>query len=111
MSPRPYKLRHVRHQPGATYYKPRGIPMRQLEEVILTIDENEAIRLKNLEGLDQTDCAAKMKVSQSTFQRILVSANKKIADALTNGKAIKIEGGNIKLPRGFGRRHRHRGWQ
>lgn len=101
MSPRPLKLRRVHCQPGVTYFKPRGIPMRQLEEVILTIDENEAIRLKNLEELDQNQCADKMKVSQSTFQRIITSANKKIADALYNGKAIKIEGGNVQFPKRY----------
>jgi len=105
---RPCKLRLIYFQPGATYYKPQGVPLRQLEELNLTVDELEAIRLKYSEDLDQVDCAAKMNISQSTFQRILTSANKKIADALTQGKAIKIEGGHIQLPRGFKRRFRHR---
>ena len=72
------------------YFKPRGVPLSMLDEVILTIDELEAIRLKNIEGLEQIKAARKMKVSQSTFQRILSSAYKKISDALINGKAIKI---------------------
>ncbi|MBU0707594.1 DUF134 domain-containing protein [Patescibacteria group bacterium] len=99
---RPHKLRHIHFQPGVTYFKPQGVPMRQLEEVCLSLDESEAMRLKHLEELDQTESAKKMKISQSTYQRVLVSANKKIADALINGKAIKIEGGNIQFPKGQG---------
>jgi len=72
------------------YFKPQCIPLRFLEEVELTLEELEAIRLKNTEGLEQTQASAKMKTSQSTFQRILASAYKKIAEALIEGKAIKI---------------------
>ena len=93
---RPLKPRCIGAEPEAFYYKPRGIPLRELEQVVLTLDEVEALRLKNLQELDQTDAAKKMGVSQSTFQRILVSANKKTADALLNGKAIKIEGGVVR---------------
>ena len=64
--------------------------MRQLEIVVLTSEELEAIRLKNLKNLDQNECASQMKTSQSTFQRILSSAHRKIAEALTKGKAIEI---------------------
>jgi len=64
--------------------------MRFLEVVDLSLEEMEALRLKNIEGLEQTECAKKMATSQSTFQRILSSAYKKIADGLINGKAIKI---------------------
>jgi predicted DNA-binding protein (UPF0251 family) len=67
------------------------VPLRALDEVVLHIDELEALRLKNLENLNQMRCAKKMKVSQSTFQRILVSAYRKIAAALVRGKAIRIE--------------------
>ena len=88
---RPRKIRRIRFNPEATYFKPRGIPLQQLYEVELGHDEMEAIRLKNLEGLDQTRCAEKMKISQSTLQRILSSAYKKITEALIDGKAIKIE--------------------
>ena len=94
---RPRKLRLVNFEPGVTYFKPRGIPLSLLKETVLTVDELEAIRLKNYQGLEQVDCAKKMKISQSTFQRILASANKKIAEALIEGKAIKIEGGDIKF--------------
>lgn len=87
---RPKSRRLIRFNPNVTYFKPRGIPMRILEEIELTTEETEAIRLKNVEGLNQTKCAKKMKTSQSTFQRILASAYKKISDAIINGKAIKI---------------------
>ena len=94
---RPKIIRCVNFKPEVTYFKPRGIPLSSLYEINLTIDELETVRLKNYKGLEQTECAKKMKISQSTFQRILISANKKIADALVNGKAIKIEGGVIKM--------------
>ena len=64
--------------------------MRSLEVVELTTEEAEALRLKNIKDLDQIECAKKMNTSQSTFQRILASAYKKITEALINGKAIKI---------------------
>ncbi len=88
---RPKKPRWIDFEPPVTYYKPSGIPLRFLAEVILTPDEVEAIRLKNVEELDQVECAERMKISQSTFQRILTAANKKIAQALIEGKAIRIE--------------------
>lgn len=65
--------------------------MRLLDEVFLTMEEMEAVRLKDFEGLEQIQAAEKMKTSQSTFQRILVSARRKIAVALVEGKALKIE--------------------
>lgn len=68
-----------------------------LEQVQLTFDELEAIRLNDLEGLGQIASAEKMQISQPTLHRTLVSARKKIADALVNGKALKIEGGTYKL--------------
>jgi predicted DNA-binding protein (UPF0251 family) len=74
-----------------TYFKPRAIPLCDLEEVTLGIDEYEAIRLKDLEGMDQDSAAAQMEISQPTFFRLLAVARKKIADALVNGKAICIE--------------------
>ena len=92
---RPLKPRCIGADPEAAYFKPRGIPLRELEQVVLTLDEVEALRLKNLEGLEQTEAARKMSVSQSTFQRILTAANGSVADALLNGKAIRIEGGSV----------------
>jgi len=88
--PRPRSNRYVKFQPNVTYFKPQGVPMRFLDVVELTMEEAEAIRLKNIENLDQKTAANKMKTSQSTFQRILNSAYKKISKALINGQAIKI---------------------
>ncbi len=65
--------------------------MRELEESVLAMDEFEAVNLKDLQGLEQSECAKKMNISQPTFHRLVVSARKKIADAIINGKAIKIE--------------------
>lgn len=88
--------------PGVTFFKPAGIPLRALEEIQLTVEEAEAIRLKDLEGLEQEEGAEKMNISRPTFQRILASARQKVADALLNGKAIRIEGGNFEIsPRRF----------
>ena len=93
---RPHRCRRVYLEPNVTYFKPRGIPLVELEEVILQIDEFEAVRLKDLEGLEQEECAKKMNISQPTFHRLVLSARKKISDAIVNGKAIKIEGGNFR---------------
>jgi predicted DNA-binding protein (UPF0251 family) len=84
--------------PGVTFFKPAGVPLRVLEEVRLTVEEAEALRLKELEGMEQEEGADKMNISRPTFQRVLASARKKVADALLNGKAIRIEGGNFKIP-------------
>ncbi|MEA3429935.1 MAG: DUF134 domain-containing protein [Nanoarchaeota archaeon] len=99
---RPRKVKLVNFEPGATYFKPRAVPLTQLEEVELTIDELETLRLSNIEKLSQVDAAKKMQVHQSTFQRTLVRAREKITDALVNGKAIKIHGGEYKMPGGDG---------
>ena len=93
------KWRRVAAIPEVTYFKPAGIPYRTLEEVSLSVEEAEAIRLKDLEGLEQADCAQKMNVSRPTFHRVLAAARRKLADALLNGKAIRIEGGNFELAR------------
>ncbi len=89
--PRPRLCRRIRFNPNVTYFKPQGVPMSDLEVVELTTEEVEALRLKNVKDLDQIECAKMMKTSQSTFQRILSSAYKKITQALIEGKAIKIE--------------------
>lgn len=96
--PRRRRRRWVRFLPSETYYKPAGIPLRELEEVNLTIEELEAIRLKDLEGLDQEKCATQMGISRTTFQRVLYVARSKIAEALVKGKAIRIEGGDFEMP-------------
>ena len=94
---RPRMCRRVRFSPRVTYFKPRGVSLRELDEVILHIDEYEAVRLKDLEGLGQEECARKMGISQPTFHRLVVCARKKITDAIITGKAIRIEGGNYSL--------------
>ena len=91
------KWRRVAFIPEVTYFKPAGIPYRILEEVCLSVEEAEAIRLKDLEGLEQEECAQRMSISRSTFHRVLGSARGKLADALLNGKAIRIEGGNFEM--------------
>jgi predicted DNA-binding protein (UPF0251 family) len=88
--PRPRLYRKINFNPDITYFKPQGVPMWSLDVVELTLEEVEAMRLKNITGLDQTECAKKMRTSQSTFQRIITSAYNKTSDALINGKAIKI---------------------
>jgi predicted DNA-binding protein (UPF0251 family) len=91
------RWRRVGYVPGITFFKPTGISMADLEETRVSVEEAEALRLKDLEGMDQDTCAGEMKVSRSTFARILSQARKKLADALLNGKAIRIEGGNYEL--------------
>ncbi|MBU3957854.1 MAG: DUF134 domain-containing protein [Nanoarchaeota archaeon] len=94
---RPRLCRRVGFTPNVTYFKPQGIPLRGLEKVILPVDEFEAVRLKDLEALEQETAAKKMGISQPTFHRLVLSARKKIADAIVNGKAIRIEGGVYKM--------------
>jgi len=91
--PRPCKCRRVECELGVTYFKPQGIPVYQLQEVILTVDELEAVRLADLEELYQEAAAERMNVSRQTFGNIINSAHKKIADVIVNGKALNIEGG------------------
>jgi predicted DNA-binding protein (UPF0251 family) len=96
MSRRP-KCRRVSYIPEVTYFKPAGIPLRDLGEVRMSIEEAEALRLKELEGLEQEQGAEKMNISRPTFQRVLASARQKVADAILSGKAIMIEGGNFEM--------------
>ena len=95
---RPVKLRCVTQVPRAGFFRPVGIPENVLQVVRLSVEEAEAIRLRDLEGLEQEQCAQKMHISRPTFHRILDLARRKLADALINGKAIQIEGGNFGLP-------------
>ncbi len=94
---KPKKERQVLYPPIIVYFKPQGIPLYQLEQVILTVDEYEAVRLADWEGLKHNEAALKMGISRPTFTRLLEDAHKKISDALINGKAIRIEGGNFVL--------------
>lgn len=108
--PRPRRIGRIFFDPEVTYFKPVGVPLRNLEETILTKEEVEAVRLIDLENQDQNKVAKKMKISQPTLSRLLTSARKKIADAIINGKSIKIQGGIYEmaiqrpLGRGLGRR-------
>lgn len=88
--PRPIKQRRVLFDPNVVYFKPRAVPLSMLKEVDLSLDELEALRLCDLEGLSQNKAAKKMRISQSTIGRILTSARKKVAEALIEGKAIKV---------------------
>ncbi len=88
--PRPRLCRRVKFNPHIVYFKPQGVPMRMLDEIELTAEELETLKIKNIKNLDQSKSAKLMKTSRSTFQRILTSAYKKITKALVNGKAIKI---------------------
>jgi uncharacterized protein len=88
---RPKKCRCTKCTPGAYYFKPRGIPLIHLEEVVLTMDELEAIRLADYEGLYHEEAAKQMNISRATFGRILDGARHKTAGAILLGHALKIE--------------------
>ncbi|MCM8771014.1 MAG: DUF134 domain-containing protein [Candidatus Omnitrophica bacterium] len=94
---RPKKIRWIKYRPGEKCFRPLCKPLHKVENVYLTLDEFEAIRLACLEGLKQADAAKRMKISRPTFSRIETSAHKKIADALVNVKAIRIAGGCCKI--------------
>ncbi len=104
--PRPRICRRIFFDPRITYFKPVGVVLRNLQDSILTKDELEVIRLIDLENVEQSKAGKKMKISQPTLSRLLKSARKKIADALINAKAIKIQGGNFEMvqQRGMGMR-------
>lgn len=92
--------RTVRYWPEAVYYKPQGVPLRVLAEVTIGLDELEALRLADREGLSQEDVGRQMNVSRATAGRILAEARRKVADALVMGKALRIEGGPAFPPPG-----------
>ncbi len=92
---RPTKLRQIEHIPTVEYFVPSDRTECAFAENVLKLEELEAVRLKDMEGLEQEECAAKMRVSRPTFQRILLAAREKVADSLVTGKAIRIEGGNF----------------
>ena len=111
--PRPPKPRFVCQAPGALYFKPRGIPLVELEEVVLGLDETEALRLADLEGRTQEEVGELMQVSRATVGRILESARRKVAEALVMGRALRISAEatpaqeSAEAPM---RRRRGRGW-
>ena len=111
--PRPEKFRWIRTELTVDYFKPQGIPLRNLEQVELTRDELEALRLADLERLTQEEAAVRMNISRPTFSRIAAKARHKVADGLVNGKAIQIRGGTVKIhpsPSGGQRRRHGKGW-
>jgi len=89
--PRPLCPRHVSFAPPATYFKPAGIPLRDLGEVALAADEMEAIRLADFEDLYHVEAAKRMGVSRQTFDRIIRRAHRKVASALVHGHSLRIE--------------------
>lgn len=97
--PRPIKYRCVESIPRVDFFQPVGVPAGSLEEVVLSVEEAEAIRLKDLKGLGQEEAAQRMRISRPTFQRVLESGRRKMAEALTLGKAIRVEGGNFEMAR------------
>ena len=105
--PRPRRWRRVWFDPSVTYFKPAGVRRRDLKESVLGVDEFEAVRLKDMLGLGQKEAAEKMNISQPTFHRLVLGARKNIADAIVNGKSIRIRGGDFKMvepetEKGFG---------
>jgi uncharacterized protein len=100
--PRPRCPRLVARPPRCSHFKPAGVPVSRLDEVALSIDELEAVRLADLEGLYQDDAAARMGVSRPTFARIIEAARRKVAQALVQGRALRIGGGPVAFA---GQRH------
>jgi len=116
--PRPVQTRTIGFVPSVTYFKPVGVPRTGLEEIGLTLDELEALRLADLNGSYQEAAAEKMNISRSAFARTLETARRKVADALIHGKSLRMEGGPVQA--GSGRAgvcprdcpcRRRRGWQ
>ena len=98
--PRPFCHRRIAGQPAVSIFKPVGIPMTALDDVVMTLDEFEAIRLADLEHHYHERAAEQMNVSRPTFSRIIESAHAKVADAIVHGKALRIEGGPVQVDAG-----------
>jgi predicted DNA-binding protein (UPF0251 family) len=94
---RPRKCRWVEMEPGVTFFKPQGIPLRGLQQTVISVDELEAMRLADYLELTQEEVARRMQVSRPTVTRMLARAHRAVADALVHGKAIRIEGGDYRL--------------
>ncbi|MBP2638427.1 MAG: hypothetical protein H6Q72_4334 [Firmicutes bacterium] len=94
---RPRKERRIELLPTVTNFKPAGVPMRNLDEIVLALEEMEAMRLFDMEGLDQGESAEKMGISRPTFHRLITRAHRKVATALWQGKALTIEGGSYRI--------------
>ncbi len=95
--PRPRKCRMVSAPPRAAFFKPQGIPLRDLSEVVLPVEGLEALRLSDLENLDQETAAQRMGVSRPTFSRVLAEARGAVSRALVAGAALRIEGGDYQV--------------
>jgi uncharacterized protein len=95
--PRPRKIRLIQADAPVQYYKPRGIPLSELRETVLSLDGLEALRLADVEGREQVDAAAQMGISRSTFSRLLADAHRAVATALASGWAIRIGGGPVAM--------------
>jgi uncharacterized protein len=98
--PRPFCHRRIAGLPAASVFKPAGIPRLALDEVVMTLDEFEAIRLADLGQMYHESAAAQMNVSRPTFSRIIESAHGKLADVIVHGKALRIEGGPVQVGEG-----------
>lgn len=96
--PRRKQFRKVSKEPLISIFKPAGIPAKELDEIFITVDEFEAVRLADFEGMNQREASDVMHVSQPTFNRILTSARKKIAETIVRGIVLRIEGGEYVLP-------------
>ena len=94
---RPKKCRWVEIEPGVTFFKPQGIPLRSLQQVIVTVDELEAMRLADFLEMTQEEVAQRMQVSRPTVTRMLSRAHRAVAEALVHGKAICIQGGDYRV--------------
>jgi predicted DNA-binding protein (UPF0251 family) len=94
---RPYCCRRIAGQPAASVFKPVGVSVLEIDQIMMSLDEFEAMRLADLDGLYQERAADEMKVSRTTFSRIIDSAHRKLADAIVHGKALRIEGGPVQV--------------
>lgn len=94
---RPHCPRRISTLPGVVFFKPAGIPLRELEERVISLDEFEALRLADVEGMPQLDASRLMGISRQTFSRILAHARQTVATCLTMGMAVRIEGGVVHL--------------
>lgn len=95
--PRPKCCRQVGEIPEKTCFRPEGVISSYPKEVLLNLDEYESLRLADLEGLYQEEAASRMNVSRQTFGRIVEAAHRKVADAIVNGKTLRIEGGPVSI--------------
>lgn len=95
--PRRPCCKRVEEMPGVNYFKPRAVPLSVLEEITLSVEELEALRLAHMEGLYQQEAAERMAVSRATFGRVLDAAHRKVTTALVEGCALRIEGGSFRL--------------